>query len=211
MILIDRELRAMLRQGEFGLDPFDDALVQPSSIDLRLDALARVVRASVDAIDSRRETLEQEYEDIDLSADDGYVLEPRGCLLVQTYEHMRIPATCQGRIAERSSLVRLGLSVMTSLINPGYAGRLPCTLTNLLGRPIRIYPGVPFCQLVLHRCVGRPDVAYHEKEDAKYHGEQRARPSSLHQDVRRWRPAPRLVHPEQVSELRVEITEDGEE
>lgn len=211
MILIDRELRAMLRQDEFGLEPFDDALVQPSSIDLRLDSLARVVRVCADAIDSRSEMLEREYEDVHISSEEGYILEPRGCLLVQTYERMRIPTTCQGQIAERSSLVRLGLSVTSSLINPGYAGRLPCTLTNLSGRPIRIYPGVPFCQLVLHRCVGRPDIAYHEKPDAKYHDEQSARPSALHRDVRRWHPAPRLVHPEQVSELRVDITEEGEQ
>jgi dCTP deaminase len=210
VILIDREIRALLRQGDLKLDPFDDGLIQPTSIDLRLDALARVLCASEEPLDTRSEELHQEYEDVDLSGDDGYVLGPRDYLLVQTYEHMQIPATCQGRIAERSSLVRLGLSVMTSLINPGYAGRLPCTLTNLSGRAIRIYAGVPFCQLVLHRCVGRPDVVYHEKKDAKYHDEPRARPSALPQDVRRWHPAPRLVHPEQVSELKVEISEDKE-
>jgi dCTP deaminase len=208
MILIDREIRALLRQGDLKLDPFDDALVQPSSIDLRLDSLARVLRAGEAPLDTRNKELDQEYEDVDLSADEGYVVEPRGYLLVQTYEHMQIPVRCQGHISERSGLVRLGLSVTASLVNPGYAGRLPCTLTNLSGRPIRIYAGVPFCQLVLHQCVGRPDVAYHEKADAKYHDEPRARPSALSQDVRRWRPAPRLVHPEQVSELKVEISKD---
>jgi dCTP deaminase len=174
MILVDRELRALLRQGDLKLDPLDDGLIQPSSIDLRLDSLARVLRAGVSPLDTRGEGISQEYEDVALSSNDGYLLEPRGYLLVQTYEHMQIPVTCQGRIAERSSLVRLGLSVTASLINPGYAGRLPCTLTNLTGRSIRIYSGVPFCQLVLHQCVGRPDVAYHEKKDAKYHDEPRA-------------------------------------
>lgn len=211
MILVDREIRALQRRGDLKLDPFDDGLVQPSSIDLRLDSLARLLRPGETPLDTRSKELDQEYEDVDLSGDDGFVLGPRGYLLAQTYEYMQIPVTCQGRIAERSSLVRLGLSVMASLINPGYAGRLPCTLSNLSERPIRIYSGVPFCQLVLHLCIGRPDVAYHEKKDAKYHDEPRARPSALSQDVRRWHPAPRLVHPEQVSELKIEISEDKNE
>lgn len=211
MIVIDREIRALLRQGELKLDPFDDTLIQPSSIDLRLDALARVLRAHASPLDTRSKPFDQDYDDIDLSAEEGYVLVPGGLLLVQTHEHMHLPVTCQGRIAERSSLVRLGLRVTSSLINPGYAGRLPCTLTNLSARPVRLYSGVPFCQLVLHHCVGRPDVAYHEKPDAKYHDEPRARPSAIDQDVRRWRPAPRLVHPEQVRELKVELSEDQDE
>lgn len=211
MILVDRELRALLRQGDLKLDPFDDGLVQPSSIDLRLDAFARRLRASESPLDTRGEGAGLEYEDVDLSGDSGYVLGPRECLIVQTYEHMRIPATSMGRIAERSSLVRLGLAVTASLINPGYAGRLPCTLTNLTGRAIRIYARVPFCQLVLHQCVGRPDVVYPEKRDAKYHDEPSALPSAIHEDVVRWRPAPRLAHPEQASELKVEISEDKDE
>jgi len=101
MILVDRELRALLRQGDLKLAPLDDGLIQPSSIDLRLDSIAWVLRAGESPIDTRGKDLSQEYEDVDLSGDDGYVLGPHSCLIVQTYEHMQIPVTCLGRIAER--------------------------------------------------------------------------------------------------------------
>ena len=42
MLLSDRDLRAEISAGRLGIDPFDDALVQPSSIDVRLDCLFRV-------------------------------------------------------------------------------------------------------------------------------------------------------------------------
>ena len=213
MIVVDREIRALLRQGEFRLDPFNDELVQASSVDLRLHPRARLIRPGPEPVDPRIELdISSVYEDVDLSPEGGYRLAARGYLLVQTLELMKLPALYQGQIAQRSSLVRLGLEVTSSLVNPGYEGRLPCIIKNLTDRPILIFAGVPFCQLVLHQCLGRPDVAYHEKEGAKYHGEEQARPSAISEDVQRWhRPAPQLVHPEQARELKVVVIPDDEE
>ena len=61
MILIDREIRALMRQGDLKLDPFDDALIQPSSIDLRLHVAARVLRASEAPLDTRNKDMGHEY------------------------------------------------------------------------------------------------------------------------------------------------------
>ena len=42
VLLSDRDIRAEIASGRLGIDPFDDSLVQPSSVDVRLDNLFRV-------------------------------------------------------------------------------------------------------------------------------------------------------------------------
>ena len=44
MILSDVSLREEIAAGRIGVDPFDDSLIQPSSIDVRVDSLFRVFR-----------------------------------------------------------------------------------------------------------------------------------------------------------------------
>jgi hypothetical protein len=93
------------------------------------------------------------------------------------------------------------------LINPGYAGNLPVLISNKTDRALRIFPGVPFCQLVLLRLSGRPDVIYPEKPGAKYHEERKFFTSGIAEDARRWMaPSARLVHPEQAEEFKMEVS-----
>jgi dCTP deaminase len=42
VLLSDRDIRAAIADGRLGIDPYDDSLVQPSSVDVRLDSLFRV-------------------------------------------------------------------------------------------------------------------------------------------------------------------------
>ena len=210
MILIDRDIRALIKSHELVLDPFEDDLVQPSSIDLRLDSFARTIASNTEEFDLRSDAAEV-YDELRL-ADEGHVLAPYGTLIGQTMELMQIPATCQGLIAPRSSLVRLGIHVASSLINPGYVGKLPILISNLSTRPIRIFAGLPICQLVLLKLSGRPDVIYPEKADAKYHGELESLGSRIAEDAARWvsTPSPRLADPSQAKKFRKEVsTTDG--
>lgn len=187
MALNDKEIRAMLESGEFKLDPFEPSLVQPSSIDLRINGFARALKAGLEEIDlaCSKEDLARHYSDVILTSD-GYVIPPRGVLIVQTKEHMTIPDTCQGMIAQRSSWMRVGLHVSSSLINPGYHGNLPVLISNLTDRPVRIYPNMPFCQLVLLRMTERPIQTYAELQDAKYQGETQFFISRISEDASRW-------------------------
>jgi dCTP deaminase len=206
MILNDREIRALVKQGAFGIDPFEDELVQPSSLDLRLDRFARVIKTGSEEIDIRAGALAEFYEDLDIG-DAGFVVPPGSSIVGQTLEHMRIPATCQGMLAQRSSLMRIGLHVSSSLINPGYAGNLPLLISNRTERSIRIFAGVPFCQLVLITLSGRPDVIYSEKSGAKYQGERKFRTSAIAEDARRWiAPSARLVNPADAESFKMEIS-----
>jgi dCTP deaminase len=46
MVLSDRTIRRLIEEGRIGIEPFDDVLVQPSSIDVRIDRLFRVFKSS---------------------------------------------------------------------------------------------------------------------------------------------------------------------
>lgn len=215
MILNDRELRALLKQRELLLDPLEDDLIQPSSIDLRLDSFTRSIEASEEAVDLAQDIIETDlYRDV-VIGDDGLVLGPGATILGQTAETMKLPATCQGTIAQRSGMVRLGIHVSSSLLNPGYEGNLPLIITNRTQRPFRIHAGMPICQLVLVRLSGRPDVIYSEKKDAKHQGERKLLPSRVPEDVRRWSrpPSLRLADPAEAERFRKEpiFEDDGDE
>ncbi len=44
MLLSDRDITAEIDAGRIALEPYDDAMLQPSSIDVRVDRLFRVFR-----------------------------------------------------------------------------------------------------------------------------------------------------------------------
>lgn len=213
MVLVDREIRFLIDRGDLELHPLDASQIQPSSVDLRLDRFARAPAPGQGELDLSDPELGRYYQEVQIP-EEGYVMPPLGTLLVQVAEHMRLPEDCMGRIAQRSSLLRLGLQVSSSLINPGYAGQLPCLLLNHTGHPVRLFAGMPFCQLILHRCSGRPTRTYAEKDDAKYQGERPFLPTAISRDIQIWvKPAPRPTKPEQVAQLKVELlsgAEDGE-
>jgi dCTP deaminase len=201
LALNDKEILSLLKEGSLVLEPTDEGLLQPSSIDLRLHTFARRYRHDVTEVDTRwtQTELARAFQDISID-ENGYLLAPQEVLFVQTFEYMKIPEICQGLIAQRSSLMRVGLHVSSSLVNPGYEGNLPCMLANFSSRPIRLYPGIPFCQLVLLPLSDRPSRVYGEKQDAKYHKE-------LGEDVQRWASIGiRLADPEKAKDFEVKAS-----
>jgi dCTP deaminase len=212
VILNDREIKALLRRGELSLVPHDPELIQASSIDLRLDQFARRVKDNEVELCLREDLNEDAYEGIEIDGS-GYLIPSASTFIGQTMEHIKIPETCQGSIAQRSSVVRIGVHVSSSLLNPGYQGNLPLLIRNDTGRTIRVHAGMPICQLVLTRLIARPDVVYSENPSAKYHGERKFLESRIAEDVRRWArpPSPRLVDPSQADFFRKQVEEEAED
>ena len=150
MILSDHDLRAALRAGELGLDPYDDALVQPASIDLRL---ADEVRYCVGAINGgppaekvvRLSSFEREHHGL------PFVLRPGDCLLASTVERVYLGPGLWAAVWGKSSLARRFLSVHQTAgwIDPGFRGQITLELTTAL--PIKLEAGMPIAQLVVGR------------------------------------------------------------
>lgn len=153
MILSDRDLLTEIQDGRLGIDPFDQKLVQPSSIDVRLDRFFRVfVNTKYTHIDpsSRQDELTSLVEP---AGDSPFVLHPGEFVLAATLERVTIPADLAGRLEGKSSLGRLGLCVHSTagFIDPGFTGHITLELSNTVTLPIVLWPGMKIGQLCLFR------------------------------------------------------------
>jgi dCTP deaminase len=81
-----------------------------------------------------------------------YVLHPHGFVLGTTLEWLRLPKRLFAYVIGKSSWGRRGLIIATATaVHPGFTGCLTLELSNVGELPIVIYPGMPICQLCVHR------------------------------------------------------------
>jgi dCTP deaminase len=109
VLLSDRDIRAEITAGRVAVDPFDEAMIQPSSVDVRLDKFFRVFENhKYSVIDP---SIEQSELTREVIAEDGeaFILHPGEFVLASTYEIITLPDDIAGRLEGKSSLGRLGL------------------------------------------------------------------------------------------------------
>ena len=153
MLLSDRDLLAEIEAGRLAVDPFDATLVQPSSIDVRLDRLFRVFNnGKYTHIDPRIQQDELTTL-VEISGDEAFVLHPGEFILGSTYECVTLPDTLAGRLEGKSSLGRLGLLTHSTagFIDPGFSGHITLELSNVANLPITLWPGMKIGQLCVFR------------------------------------------------------------
>ena len=154
MLLSDRDIRAEIAGGRVGLDPFDVTLLQPSSVDLRLDRHFRTFNNhAYTHIDPalQQDDLTRMVEPP--GPDEAFVLHPGEFVLGSTYEVISLPDDIAGRLEGKSSLGRLGLLTHSTagFIDPGFSGHVTLELSNVANLPIRLWPGMKVGQLCLFR------------------------------------------------------------
>jgi len=153
MLLSDRDIRAELDAGRVKLDPFDEAMMQPSSIDIRLDRFFRVFEnhryPHIDPAQEQSE-LTREVEPVD---DEPFILHPGEFVLGSTYEMVSLPDDIAARLEGKSSLGRLGLLTHSTagFIDPGFSGHVTLELSNVATLPIKLYPGMKIGQFCFFR------------------------------------------------------------
>lgn len=105
----------MVESGHLKIDPFDEQMVQPSSIDLRVDQQFRVFHnARYPYIDVRK-PMEDLTELVEVADGEPFILHPGEFVLGSTLEKVTLPNDIVGRIEGKSSLGRLGLLIHSSL------------------------------------------------------------------------------------------------
>ena len=123
-----RECRAELVSGRIGLEPWDADMLQPSSIDIRLDKYFRVFEnhryTHIDPAADQSELTREVCPD----RDDPFILHPGEFALGSVYERVSLPDDVAARVEGKSSLGRLGLltHATAGFIDPGFTG--PCTI-----------------------------------------------------------------------------------
>src|SRR5690606_2941465 len=143
VLLSDRDLLLELKSGQLELDPFDPELVQPSSIDVRLDHQFRVFNNHLHTHIDPRERQDDLTTLVEVPEGEPFVLHPGEFVLASTLETVALGDQLAARLEGKSSLGRLGLLVHSTAgwIDPGFTGQVTLELSNVARLPIRLWPG----------------------------------------------------------------------
>ena len=149
MLLSDRDLKAAIDAGRLVIDPYDPALVQPSSIDVRLDRYFRVFEnhryPHIDPAEQQDELTRM----VETPAGEPFILHPGEFVLGSTYETITLANDIASRLEGKSSLGRLGLLTHSTagFIDPGFSGHVTLELSNVATLPIKLWPGMKIGQV----------------------------------------------------------------
>ena len=180
MLLSDRDLRAELDAGRVGLDPYDPAMIQPSSVDVRLDRYFRVFEnhryPHIDPAEEQQDLTRL----VEANSDEAFILHPGEFVLASTYEVVTLPDDIAGRLEGKSSLGRLGLLTHSTagFIDPGFSGHVTLELSNVATLPIKLWPGMKIGQLCLFRLSSPAEHPYGSSVyGSRYQGQRGPTPS----------------------------------
>ena len=180
MLLSDRDIKAEVAADRVQIDPYDEGMIQPSSIDVRLDRWFRVFE------NHKYPHIDPSVEQPDLTrliepeGDEPFILHPGEFVLGSTFEVVTLPDDVAGRLEGKSSLGRLGLLTHSTagFIDPGFSGHVTLELSNVATLPITLYPGMKIGQLCLFRLSSPAEHAYgSEKYGSRYQGQRGPTPS----------------------------------
>ena len=183
MLLSDKDLKAEIAKGRVNLEPFDPKMVQPSSIDVRLDKFFRTFEnhkyAHIDPAEDQPELTRL----VETPANEPFILHPGEFVLGSTYEVVSLPDDLAGRLEGKSSLGRLGLLTHSTagFIDPGFSGHITLELSNVANLPIKLWPGMKIGQLCIFQLSSPAEHPYGSAlYGSKYQGQRGPTASKAH-------------------------------
>jgi dCTP deaminase len=166
VLLSDRDIRAELDAGRIGLEPYAPEMIQPSSIDVRIDRYFRL-------FDNHKYPFIDPAEDqpdltrlVEVEPDQPFILHPGEFVLGATYEQVTLPNDLAARLEGKSSLGRLGLLTHSTagFIDPGFSGHVTLELSNMATLPIKLWPGMKIGQLCFFKLSSPSEKPYGSAE-----------------------------------------------
>jgi dCTP deaminase len=188
VLLSDRDIRAEIDSGRVSLEPYDPAMVQPSSIDVRIDRYFRVFE------NHRYPHIDPAVEQAELTrlvepeSDEPFILHPGEFVLASTYEVVTLPDDVAARLEGKSSLGRLGLLTHSTagFIDAGFSGHVTLELSNVATLPIKLWPGMKIGQLCFFRLSSPAEAPYGSgATGSRYQGQRGPTPSRSFQNFHR--------------------------
>ena len=120
----------------------------------------------LDLHDVKRGSSTVEYEAFDMEDAGAYRLEPGEFILGVTMEKFKMPADVMGICTGKSTLARMGLSVLVTPLEVSWEGYLTLELHNTSPNPIVLVPGMGVCQINFHKV--RPVEGGYAGRNGKY-------------------------------------------
>ncbi len=184
-VLSDRDIRAALQAGRVRIDPYDATCLQPSSVDLHLDADFRVFRNNRYPFIDVRASQPDLTELVSIKEDEPFILHPNEFVLGQTLEWVELPDDLVARLEGKSSLGRLGLLIHSTAgyVDPGWKGNLTLELSNVANLPIALYRGMKIGQISFFKMSSPVERPYGSRElGSKYQGQSQPTASEYYRD-----------------------------
>ena len=188
MVLSDRTIRSEIEAGRIEIDPYDASMIQPSSIDVRVDRKFRVFHNARHPFIDVRQPMEDLTELVVAEGERPFILHPGEFVLGQTLERVTLPDDLVARLEGKSSLGRLGLLIHSTagFVDSGFSGNLTLELSNVANLPITIYHGMPIGQISFMRMDGPVERPYgSEHNESKYQGQAEPTPSRFYKNFER--------------------------
>jgi len=152
MILPDFQIRRLCEAGM--VEPFDPALVNPASLDVRLGH-----KLLIEGAESRRMV---SYPFHTHTEEEPYLLVAGQFVLAPTLEFVRVPETCNAQFVLKSSRAREGIEhLLAGYLDPGFHGVITLELHNSRQlHAVPIWPGMKIGQLVFSQMLAPPERSY---------------------------------------------------
>jgi dCTP deaminase len=180
VLLSDRDIRSEISSGRVQVEPFEPGMIQPSSVDVRLDRFFRVFENhKYSVIDPSIEQSELTRE-VEVADEEFFILHPGEFVLASTYEVITLPDDIAGRLEGKSSLGRLGLLTHSTagFIDPGFSGHITLELSNVANLPVKLFPGMKIGQLCLIKLSSPAEHPYGSAQyGSRYQGQRGPTPS----------------------------------
>src|SRR3954464_9440841 len=163
-------------------------MLQPSSIDVRLDKYFRL-------FDNHKYPYIDPAEDqpdltrlVEITPGEPLILHPGEFVLGSALEPVTLPDDVAARVEGKSSLGRLGLlsHATAGFVDPGFSGHVTLELSNVATLPIKLYPGMKIGQFCFFRLTSPSQHPYgSEKYGSRYQGQRGPTPSRSFQNFHR--------------------------
>ena len=184
MILTHDDIIEAIQKGDIVIDPLNFDAIGVNSVDLHLSPFIITLEGVMDV----RFPPDLTYKEIGA---DGLILWPNHVYLASTTErtitNKHVPI-----MHGKSSIARLGISVHDAGFGDiGFAGYW--TLEFTVAQPVRIYAGIPICQLSFHEPKSLPTTNYLQRKISSYTdswNDPKPQPSKLWQKLRGTDPQP---------------------
>jgi dCTP deaminase len=149
VLLSDRDIAAQIDSGTVVLEPFSPEMIQPSSVDVRLDRYFQLFDNHRHGVIDPAQEQPELTRRVEVQEDDPFILHPGEFVLGSTYERVGLGPAVAARLEGKSSLGRLGLLTHSTagFIDPGFRGHVTLELSNVATLPIKLWPGMKIGQL----------------------------------------------------------------
>jgi dCTP deaminase len=187
VILSDIDIRKAIVDGRISIEPFDEADVQPSSVDLHVDRYFRVFHNARYPFIDVKKPMEELTELVEVREDEAFILHPGEFVLGSTLESVKLGDDLVARLEGKSSLGRLGLLIHSTagFVDAGWEGHLTLELSNVANLPITIYPGMKIGQISFYQMTSEAENPYGSKKvRSKYQGQKGPTPSRYYENFK---------------------------